>query len=477
MRIQEATPLESAGSSIISRGKQMKEHPITPLMPISLILTLAIITAQYSYDYLNTHLWLIATFLSWGMGCLFYILGNRFRYTKRQHAYKGLGSAEYLRSAKDYDLKPLNGAFHNNIFHQCLILYICIFSFGGLVTSHRIDQAYAPAKIETCQDLSPIDHTILAAQSFRNHLEQEMLSLHIEAQDYAVISAMALGDKSALDAETKESYSVAGTSHVLAVSGLHIAIIFQVILLVLGGKRKARLTIAISTTAVWAYVILIGLPASAVRSATMISLYSFGLMAKRQGASLNILAFAYVIMLCFYPLSLFDLSFQMSFLAVASILLFHPLIVGLYEPQHACTRWAWQLMSVSLAAQLGTIPIIMYYFGRISCYSVLTSFVAIPMATLVLYLCALLFGLFLLSYLPFLSAVSLYAVHLVARCLVSITQLGNTIFRLVTLLPGASIEGIHLSLVQVFLLYLILCCTYIFWYKIARHNSHLSKIK
>ena len=439
----------------------MIEHPITPLLPIGLLLTLGIITAKYSYGYLNTPLWLIATFLTWGMATLSFILGSRFGYGKRNGTQKDC-------------FKPLGRAFFNNIFHQCLSLYLCVFCLGGLATSHSTDLDNTPAKIETLQDLSPISRTILSAQSFRTHLEQELQSLHIEAQDYAVISAMALGDKSALDAETKESYSVAGTSHILAVSGLHIAIIFQVILLVLGGKRKSQLTIIISTTAVWAYVILIGMPASAVRSATMISLYSFGLLSRRQGAPLNVLAFAYVIMLCFSPLSLFDLSFQMSFLAVASILLFQPLILRLYEPHHVFTKWAWQLLTVSLAAQLGTIPIITYYFGRISCYSALTSFVAIPMATLVLYLSALLFGLFMLSYLPCLATISLFTLHLVARLLVSITQLGNTIFRLVTYLPGASIDGISLSLPQVFILYLILFCGYLFWVKIERHNSHYS---
>ena len=439
----------------------MIEHPITPLLPISLLLTLGIITAKYSYGCLNTSLWLIATFLTWGMATLFLILGNRFHYCKKHD------------TLKDY-FKPLSRVFFNNISHQCLFLYLCVFSLGGLATSHHIDLDNTPVKIEKLQDLSPVSRTILSTQSFRKQLEQELQSLHIEAQDYAVVSAMALGDKSALDAETKESYSVAGTSHVLAVSGLHIAIIFQVILLMLGGKRKSRLTIIISTTAVWAYVILIGMPASAVRSATMISLYSFGLLSRRHGAPLNVLAFAYVIMLCFNPLSLFDLSFQMSFLAVASILLFQPLILRLYEPHHAYTKWAWQLLSVSLAAQLGTMPIIAYYFGRISCYSALTSFVAIPMATLVLYLCALLFGLFALSYLPCLATISLFALHLVARFLVSITQFGNTIFRLVTYLPRASIDGISLSLPQVFIIYLILFCGYLFWVKIEHHKSHYS---
>lgn len=421
----------------------MKEHPVTPLMPISLILTLAIITAKYSYGYLNTRLWLIATILTWGMAASLYVMGKKFR----------------------------------NFSYQCLFLYLCLFCLGGVLTSHRIDDTHAPITIESQQDLSPLARSVLTIQSFRKQMERKMQALHIEEQDYAVISAMALGDKGALDAETKESYSVAGTSHVLAVSGLHIAIIFQVILLLLGSKRKSHLTIIVSTTAIWAYVVLIGMPASAMRSATMISLYSFGLLSKRQGPPLNILAFAYVIMLCFNPLSLFDLSFQMSFLAVASILLFQPLIAGLYKPHHAIANWAWQLLSVSVAAQLGTMPVIVYYFGRISCYSVLTSFVAIPMAMAVLYLCAILFGLFILSSLPYISMVALPASHLVARCLVGVTQFGNSFFRLVTLLPGASIDGIHINLLQVLLLYLSLFCVYMVWLKIERFNGHRMKIK
>lgn len=436
----------------------MKEPTITPLITISLILTLSIITAKYSYDGLTTLSWLIATLLTWGISILLVLLGN-----KRQHTSKQQG--KWLKSIRI------------NPSHQIIYLYLCIFSLGGLLTSHEIDQAYAPQETVSRQVLSPINRTMLFAESFRNDLEQEIRNLHIEEQDYAVIAAMALGDKSALDAETKENYSVSGTSHVLAVSGLHIAIIFQVILLVIGGKRRSLCTIIASITAIWAYVILIGMPASAVRSASMISIYSFGLMAKRHGSSINVLAFAYVLMLCFTPLSLFDLSFQMSFLAVASILLFQPLIAGLYEPHHLLTQKAWQLASVSLAAQIGTIPIIVYYFGRISCYSVLTSFIAIPMATLVLYLCALLVGLIILSNLPYISVVAIFTMHLVARSLVSITQFGNTFFHLVTLLPGASIDGIHLSLTQVFLLYLILFCGYIAWIKIRRHNSHTENIK
>lgn len=421
----------------------MKEHPKTPLMPISLILTLGITTAKYSYGYLDSRLWLVTTFLIWGTTASLCIFSHRSRY----------------------------------VFHKILFLYLSLFCLGGTITNYYLDQDRASTTLDSKQDFFHLDHAILSVQSYRNQLEQKMKTLHIEEQNYAVISAMALGDKSALDAETRESYSVAGTSHVLAVSGLHIAIIFQVILLMLGSNRKSQLTIIISTIAIWSYVILIGLPASAIRSATMISLYGFGLIAKRHGTSLNILVFAYVVMLCFTPLSLFDISFQMSFLAVASILLFQPLIVDLYKPRHLLTQKAWQLASASLAAQVGTIPIITFYFGRISCYSILTSFVAIPMATLVLYLCALLIGLFILSNLPYISIAAIFATHHVARCLVSITQFGNTVFHFVALLPGASIDDIHICLIQVLLLYLVLFCGYMTWIKIRRHNSQTENIK
>lgn len=436
----------------------MKEYPLTPLMPISLILTMAIITAKYSHEYLNTHLWLIASILTWGMGAITFILGNRFRNTKKYFA-------NYYK------------AFCRNISHQCLSLYLCIFCLGGLLTSHNIDSNNIPITVKSFQALSPIDRATLSAQSLRYKLEQKIQSLNIEEQNYAVILAMALGDKSALNAETKEDYSVAGTSHILAVSGLHIAIIFQVIILLLGSKRKSQFTIIISAIAVWAYVVLIGMPASAIRSALMISLYGFGLLANRQGPPINVLAFAYTIMLCFNPLSLFNISFQLSFLAVASILLFYPLIIRLYVTHHLLVRWAWQLISVSFAAQIGTMPIVAYYFGRVSCYSLFTSFVAIPMATLILYLCTTLVFFTILSNISSLTILSASILHLVASCLNSITQFGNSFFHLITLLPGASIDSIHISTPQVITLYIMIFCGYILWKKINHHYSNQVKIK
>lgn len=115
---------------------------------------------------------------------------------------------------------------------------------------------------------------------------------------------MALGDKSALDSNTRNSYSISGASHILAVSGLHIGIIFQLFIFLLGGRKYSVYTIILSLISIWTYVFLIGLPASAVRAAIMLSAYSLSLAFHRTGLPLNILASAYIFMLFISPLYL-----------------------------------------------------------------------------------------------------------------------------------------------------------------------------
>ncbi len=405
-----------------------KEMTEAPLIRISAVLTIGIITATYCYDALGT--------LPWVMLCLISLAASLL--TRRL------------------------------IYSQCLSIYLCLFCLGGAFTTRQIDKYQMPAQHCTYQELSSLDRTMIKVGTYREEVEKKMKDLHIEEQDYAVIAAMTLGDKSALDQETKDSYSIAGASHVLAISGLHIGIIFQLFLLMLGGKRKSLPTIIVSTTAIWAYVVFIGMPNSAVRSATMISIYSFALLSRRSPVSLNTLAFAYVIMLLINPLSLYDISFQMSFLAVLSILLFYPLLRDLLRPRHLLSRRVWQLLCVSAAAQIGTMPLIVYYFGRISCYSLLTSLVAIPAATLILYLSALLLILFPITCISWLASIGDMLTDIIARILVSITQFANTFFQLTSMLPGASIDGVSIHLAQLYLAYIAIFSGYLLWWNVHR---------
>lgn len=425
---------------------RIKKQHFTPLMSFSLVLTAGIITAKYSYDYLSMRHWLAISILPWSIAACCYMMTQLIR----RH-------------------NPSSRIIDKLIHYQCLNLYLCIFCLGSCITTHHIDHLNAPVQIKAYQSLSSFERTILKAQDFRQQAEQQLHTLHIGEQDFAVIAAMAMGDKSALNQETKEAYSISGTSHILAVSGLHIGIIFQLIILLLGGKRRSKLTIILSTTIVWAYVIFIGFPASAVRAATMLSIYSIVLLSLRPDPTLNTLALAYIIMVLVNPFNIFDIGFQMSFLAVGSILLFYPLFFCLLSSHSNIIRAIWGLFCVSLAAQIGTLPLIVFYFGRISCYSLITSFIAIPAATLILYLCVLLFILSPLTYISFLASSIEGLMQLVMNVLTSITQFINTAFRLTSMLPGASIEHVHLSLLQLAILYVAILAGYfafVKWYRL-----------
>lgn len=425
---------------------RIKKQHFTPLMSFSLVLTAGIITAKYSYDYLSMRHWLAISILPWSIAACCYMMTQLIR----RH-------------------NPSSRIIDKLIHYQCLNLYLCIFCLGSCITTHHIDHLNAPVQIKDYQSLSSFERTILKAQDFRQQAEQQLHTLHIGEQDFAVIAAMAMGDKSALNQETKEAYSISGTSHILAVSGLHIGIIFQLIILLLGGKRRSKLTIILSTTIVWAYVIFIGFPASAVRAATMLSIYSMVLLSLRPDPTLNTLALAYIIMVLVNPFNIFDIGFQMSFLAVGSILLFYPLFFCLLSSHSNIIRAIWGLFCVSLAAQIGTLPLIVFYFGRISCYSLITSFIAIPAATLILYLCVLLFILSPLTYISFLASSIEGLMQLVMNVLTSITQFINTAFRLTSMLPGASIEHVHLSLLQLAILYVAILAGYfafVKWYRL-----------
>ncbi len=425
---------------------RIKKQHFTPLMSFSLVLTAGIITAKYSYDYLSMRHWLAISILPWSIAACCYMMTQLIR----RH-------------------NPSSRIIDKLIHYQCLNLYLCIFCLGSCITTHHIDHLNAPVQIKAYQSLSSFERTILKAQDFRQQAEQQLHTLHIGEQDFAVIAAMAMGDKSALNQESKEAYSISGTSHILAVSGLHIGIIFQLIILLLGGKRRSKLTIILSTTIVWAYVIFIGFPASAVRAATMLSIYSMVLLSLRPDPTLNTLALAYIIMVLVNPFNIFDIGFQMSFLAVGSILLFYPLFFCLLSSHSNIIRAIWGLFCVSLAAQIGTLPLIVFYFGRISCYSLITSFIAIPAATLILYLCVLLFILSPLTYISFLASSIEGLMQLVMNVLTSITQFINTAFRLTSMLPGASIEHVHLSLLQLAILYVAILAGYfafVKWYRL-----------
>ena len=271
-----------------------------------------------------------------------------------------------------------------------------------------------------------------------------------------VVAAMVLGDKSALTQDLKDVYSITGASHILALSGLHLSIIYTMLMFLSGGSRFFTFHSSLFTIlSIWAFVFLVGMPVSAVRSAMMISLYALMTLGHRDRMSVNTLAFTAIVMLVVNPLSLFDVGFQMSFMAVFAIVVWVPLLEDVFSQEyllsHRLVRWLWGMVSVSCAAQIGTAPLIAYYFGRFSTWFLLTNFIVIPSATLILWFSPV------VLLIPSLAYLLLYIVAMLNRVLTAMASF-----------PAASIDGLHPSLLQVAMVYVIIGCVYLLVVRLSR---------
>ena len=295
----------------------------------------------------------------------------------------------------------------------------------------------------------------------REDLLEKLRKNGIDGQEMAIVAAMSLGEKSMISTETRDAYAVTGVSHVLALSGLHLGILFQVIMLLTGNTRRRLFNTGVSLLAIWAYAILVGMPTSVLRATVMISVYSLVSLLRRDSLSVNSLSVAALVMLLCNPLYLYDISFQLSVMAVLSILIYFPMFyrqISLeWLMEHRVARWAWSLFCVSLAAQIGTLPITAYYFGRISCYTLVANFIAIPIATIILYLTLVIL---VSSPLPWLC-------QLMGKSLTLMAHVLNETLRFMATLPGASVDTIRVTPAQLVLVYVVIVAVTLLYSKIS----------
>lgn len=223
----------------------------------------------------------------------------------------------------------------------------------------------------------------IRAVQFRRHLVDKLGEWGLKDNALAVTAAVSLGEKRNLDSGLKQTYSVSGASHVLAVSGLHVGIMCWFLGLLVPSflfpYRLLWLRELVIMGIMWVYAFAIGMPLSITRSLIMFTMLAFCRSIVRDSSSVNTLAFAALVMLVTAPQGLFDMSFQLSFCAVLAILLFEPMLRGIVEPHTAVGKYLWGIVTVSLAAQIGTAPILMYNFSNFSTYFLLTNLFVIPL--------------------------------------------------------------------------------------------------
>lgn len=234
--------------------------------------------------------------------------------------------------------------------------------------------------------------------TMQQRLYQRLADAGLEGDELATVGALTLGYKQDLNKELKHHFQASGAAHVLAVSGLHTGIIYGLVLwlLTLGGRlrplhenRFGRWTISlIIMTVMWAYAWLTGMTPSVVRAVIMVCMIEISRMAYRNPISLNAIASAAVFILIFRPTDLWSVSFQLSFAATTAIVLCAKGFEGWFSRKYLSgwtgriVAWITGTVIVSLAAQLGTLPITIYYFHQVSAYFLLTNLIVLPLATL-----------------------------------------------------------------------------------------------
>jgi competence protein ComEC len=223
----------------------------------------------------------------------------------------------------------------------------------------------------------------------RKSLSGRMDAFFRSPKEAALGKALVFGYKSELDQETVNAFSRSGTSHVLAVSGLHVGIIWLLIdklLFPLNRTRRTRwIKFGLSLSALWFYALLTGMSPSVTRAAFMFSFMALAAVWGKRYNSFNMLAFSAFILLVLNPPVLFSPGFQLSYSAVAGILLMYPLFNGLVYFSAPFLRHVWSMVSITMAAQLATTPVTLHWFGSFPLWFPFSNLFIVPLTGVTVY--------------------------------------------------------------------------------------------
>ncbi len=296
---------------------------------------------------------------------------------------------------------------------------------------------------------------------------KEVLNKYVSSKtEVAVSQALLYGYDDDIDADVVKAYSNTGTLHVLAVSGMHVGIIFWIIsklLLFLDKKRWGQLIKAIiSITLLWAYSLLCGFSPSILRATVMFSFMIIGKLSKRDVNIYNTLATSAFVILIFDTNIIANVGFQLSYLAVLGIVTFQKRIYDWYTPTYWITDQIWTITAVSIAAQIATFPVGLLYFHQFPFCFLFSNLIIIPLTTLILFLDI---GLIVLSFWDWAASV----LGFVTKWLIMVT---NKIVMLVEDIPYSYTNGIHISITETILIYILIL--YVFFWLIHIKHRYLT---
>ena len=220
------------------------------------------------------------------------------------------------------------------------------------------------------------------AGSLRNRIIVKLKQQDFEKDEMAVIQALLLGQRQELSKEIQANYASAGVIHILAVSGLHVGIILFMLNWLLKFLNRWKYGVVIKTlfllALLWSFALLAGLSPSVVRAVSMFSFVAIGLQLKRRTSVLNTLFASLLILLLINPYYIFQVGFQLSYSAVFSIVIFQPYIASLFSAKNKISGYLWKIASVTIAAQIGVLPLSLFYFHQFPGLFILSNILILP---------------------------------------------------------------------------------------------------
>ena len=285
-------------------------------------------------------------------------------------------------------------------------------------------------------------------------------TLNLQPNEKSILAALTLGYKHDLSPELRNSFSVTGAGHVLAVSGLHVGIIYMItnFLLLPVGRYSKKIKIVkyiLLILFLWGFAFITGLSPSVVRAVSMFSLSSIAIVVNRKASIFNTICVAAFIMLLYNPFYLFDVGFQLSYSAVIAIVLLQSRLQRILLLKNRFLKAIWSLITVSVAAQMGTLPLVVYYFNQFPNYFILTNLLVIPLTYLIIAfaILALVFH-------------TIFGDCWIVRDLLEwlLKLMNQGVFHIETM-PFSSIQHIHINEFEVLLLFLLMISGCVFLLK------------
>ncbi len=298
------------------------------------------------------------------------------------------------------------------------------------------------------------------ASNIRYKIKRSLKKSGLNEAELGLLNAMLLGMKDNLNTELKQNYIDAGVIHILAISGLHTGIIFILIAFILKSILRINKTsiwfIILSSFFLGVYTVITGMSPSVLRASIILCFILIGKYIGRQIIIYNTIIASAILILIFDPATLFSPGFQLSYTAYTSIMYIYPKLYSLFHFNNKICDNIWKLALVSISAQIGTIPLSIFYFHHIYYYSLLTNICISVFIPFIIY-----GGIIIVLIAPFTNGS-----NIVTYIVNTIIKIVNKIIDIIAHLPGSISTYFNIGIFETILIYAIFFCSFaMLWYK------------